>query len=79
MSRRTKNGLMASKEYVKHIFFKVIYLHTVHLLSPERLTVPSNFQKKGPDRISIFRGKFLEEGVTFLSWGKEGSQLLHKK
>ena len=68
---------MASKEYV-NIFFKVIYLHTVHPLSPEGLSVLSNFQKKGPDRISIFRGRLLEEGVTFLSRGKEGSQLLHK-
>ena len=70
---------MASKKYVKHIF-NVIYLHSVHPLSPGGLSLLANFQKKGPDKISIFRGKLLEKrGVTFWSRGREGSQFLHKK
>ena len=51
---------MASKKYVKHIF-NVIYLHSVHPLSPGGLSLLANFQKKGPDKISIFRGKLLEK------------------
>ena len=70
------------------MFLKVIYLHSEHPLYPERLS-PS-FQKSGPDRISIFRGKLLEKwGEIFEQGGrrdrscyiknKPKSEILHKK
>ena len=67
---------MALKKYVKH-FFKVIYLHSAHPLSAGGLNLQPNFQKRGPDRISTFRGSW-KRGVTFFSRG-EGLQILHKK
>ena len=67
---------MALKKYVKH-FFKVIYLHSVLPLSTEGLNLLPNFQKRGPDRISTFRGCW-KRGVSFFSGG-EGLQILHKK
>ena len=50
-----------------NIFLKVIYLHSVHPLSPERLSLLLNFQKRGPCRISIFRGRLLEKR-SWLFW-----------
>ena len=65
---------MTSKKYVKH-FFKVIYLHSVWGVES-----PTKFSKKGPDRISIFRGGLLEKRGDFFEQGeRDGSQLLHKK
>ena len=78
MSRCIKKVLMASKEYVKH-FLKVIYLHSVHPPFSWGVDSQPNFQKRGPDRISIFRGRLVEKRGDFFSRGREGSQLLHKK
>ena len=54
---------MALKKYVKHYFF----LHCLHLLSAEGLNLLPNFQKRGSDRISIFRGRLLEKRGDFFS------------
>ena len=57
---------MTLKKYVKHYFF----LHCVHMLSAKGLNPLTNFQKRGPDRISIFRGRLLEKkGDFFQEWG----------
>ena len=68
---------MASKKYVKH-FLKVIYLHSVHLLSAGGLSLLPNFQERGPDRISFFfsRGR---EGSHFYIKNKLKSEILNKK
>ena len=62
---------MALKKYVKH-FFKVIYLHHMHPLSDGGLNLLPNFLKRGPDRITIFRGRLLEKRGDFFSAGKRG-------
>ena len=57
---------MALKKYVEHYFF----LHCVHLLSADGLNLLPNFQKRGTDRISSFRGRLLEKrGDFFQEWG----------
>ena len=53
-----------------NVFLKVVYLHSVHSLSPEGLSLLPNFQKMGFDRISIFRGRLLEKrGQLFWAGG----------
>ena len=42
----------------------------MHPLSAGGLSLLPNFQKRGPDRISIFRGRLLEKkGDFFQEWG----------
>ena len=46
-------------------------LLTMHPLSPGGLSVLPNFQKRGPGRISIFRGRLLEKrGWLFWAGGR---------
>ena len=68
---------MALKKHVKH-FFIVIYLHCVHPVSAGGLNLLTNFQKRRPDRILIFRGRLPEKRGEFSQEG-EGLQFFHKK
>ena len=61
---------MASKEYVKH-FFKKWSSYIVCTPFLLRGWVPTKFSKKGPDRISIFRGR-LQEKRGWLFWAGGG-------
>ena len=55
------------------IFLKSDLL-TVHPLSPGGLSLLPNFQKRGPDRISIFREELLEKRGDFFEQGeRDGS------
>ena len=40
---------------------KEIFLYGVHPLSDDGLRLQPNFQKRGPDKISIFGGRLLEK------------------
>ena len=50
----------------------MIDLHNVHPLSPEGLSLLTNFQKRRSGRISIFRGSLLEKRGDFLGQGEGG-------
>ena len=65
---------MASKKYVKH-FFKVIYLHSVHLAFCWAVESPTIFLKKRARQdLNFWREIAGKEGVTCVSGGEEGGR-----
>ena len=54
------------------IVIKCDNLHRVHPLSVGGLNLPPNFQKSGPDRISILRGRLLVKGSDYFRKGGKG-------
>ena len=70
MSRCTKNGEMAAKKYVKNWFLKVIYLHSVHPVSPGGLSLLPNFQKGGLTGSQFSEGGSSKRGGDYFEQGE---------
>ena len=63
---------MALEEYVKHIFLKVIYLHSVYPLSPGGLSLLPDFQKGGLTGSPFLEGGCWKRGGDVFEQGEGG-------